>query len=294
VNPFDLRGPQFLAFYAILCALTLGTLAILRRVRESGGSRLRLTDPYLIAYLRGGPREALRMAVVSLVGRGLLGQAGTLLETVADGVERTRHALEKAILERFQRGADAGVIFGDLLLLHEVGDLRRTLERHGLLPDEALRQDRRQRLAIGLGALGAIGLVKAIVALSRGHGNLGFLLAMAVGTSLVAASLTLASRTVKGDAMLADLRTLFARLRARAHTLGREAAEEALLLAAVFGLDSLPWRWAFARELFPKAAKSGSDGSWSSSGCGSSCGSSGGSGGSCGGGCGGGCGGCGS
>jgi uncharacterized protein (TIGR04222 family) len=294
VNPFDLRGPQFLLFYGVLCALTLGALVLARRMRESHGTNLRLSDPYLIAYLRGGPTEALRLVVVSLVGRGLLEQTGPLLETVADAVQRTRHRLEQAILTRFQRVADSSVIFTDLLLMHEAGELGRTLERHGLLPDADVQRERRWRLGLALAAVLGIAAVKALVALSRGRGNVVYLILIAWLTVLAARAVTLSARTARGDAMLADLKTLFARLRSRAHELGRDAADEAVLLIAVFGLKTLPWRWAFARELFPKAAesKSGGDSSWSGSSCGSSSGSSCGS--SCGGGCGGGCGGCGS
>jgi len=92
-------------------------------------------------------------------------------------------------------------------------------------------------------------------------------------------------RTPAGDALLADLRTLFARLKERAHTLrpGGRSSEVALLMA-VFGVRALsPIGFPYARQLFPKATAS-----TSSSTCGSACGSS------CGGGgCGGGCGGCG-
>ena len=296
MNPFDLHGPQFLAFYAVLCAVTLGALVLLRRLRETDGTHMRLSDPYLIAYLRGGPKETLRLIVASLVDRGLLTSAGTLLEASSGAAEKTHHALERAILERFQRGAEASAVFGDLLLMHKATDLGRTLERHGLMADEEVRGRRRVRLRVALALLGGIALVKIFVALSRGHGNVGLLIAMAGLTLLIGVGIGHKPRTTRGDWMLADLRRLFAQLRRRAAQLGQIAHDEALLLAAVFGLGALPY-WTFARALFPKAAKSEDrDGSWSSSGCGSSCGSSSGSscGSSCGGGCGGGCGGCGS
>lgn len=297
MNPFDLQGPPFLVFYGVLTALVVGTLVVLRRLRESSGTNLRLHDPYLIAYLRGGPREALRLVVLSLVGRGLLDRTGTLLQSAADAVQRTRHRLEQAVLDRFQQVAEANVVFADLRLASVAGELGRTLERHGLVPDDDVKRDRRWRLGLAAAILGGVALVKVLVALSRGRGNVLYLALMGLIAVMAAAGVTRDPRTARGDAILADLRTLFRQLRARAHQLGREATEEALLLAAVFGFESLPWRWAFAKELFPKAARSsGSDSSWSGSGCGSSCGSSSGSscGSSCGGGCGGGCGGCGS
>ena len=57
----------------------------------------------LIAYLRGGANEALRVAMVSLVDRKLLKADGTTLKTrghvTADPV---RHPVEKALIEHFK------------------------------------------------------------------------------------------------------------------------------------------------------------------------------------------------
>jgi hypothetical protein len=91
-------------------------------------------------------------------------------------------------------------------------------------------------------------------------------------------------RTLAGEAMLADLRRLFAALQDRAGSIGTPSeAQELALVAAVFGIGALPGRGFTWEKLFrrPESASSSSCG-------GSSCGSS------CGGGCGGGCGGCGS
>ena len=107
-------------------------------------------------------------------------------------------------------------------------------------------------------------------------------------------------RLPAGTAMLADLDTLFAGLKARAGSLSLGVApQDFALLVAVFGMSALPPTFSFDR-LFQKAGRASADGG----GCGafsggSSCGSaSDGGGSSCGGGgCGGGgggCGGCGS
>ena len=73
MNPFDLRGPEFLLFYFCFSLVVIFALAILRRRAESGPApKIDLGDPYLIAYLRGGEHEALRVAVISLVDRGML------------------------------------------------------------------------------------------------------------------------------------------------------------------------------------------------------------------------------
>lgn len=73
MNPFELAGPQFLAFYATLGAGVLFAVYVLKQHAE-GGEPIRLpsTDPYLIAYLRGGATEAVRLGVAVLVDRQLL------------------------------------------------------------------------------------------------------------------------------------------------------------------------------------------------------------------------------
>src|SRR5262249_61449642 len=74
MNPFDLRGPEFLLFYLCFSLVVIIAIDFLRRRAESGASpKIDLGDPYLIAYLRGGESEAFRVAVISLVDRGILG-----------------------------------------------------------------------------------------------------------------------------------------------------------------------------------------------------------------------------
>src|SRR5689334_18545944 len=81
---FDLQGPQFLLAYAALAAGTIGGLTFLRGVLEarsgpcsrSGAPELSAhidtRDPYLVAHLRGGEQEVVRLATVLLVDRGVL------------------------------------------------------------------------------------------------------------------------------------------------------------------------------------------------------------------------------
>ena len=63
MNPFDLPGPQFLLFYIIFAGLVISGLVFWRRRAESSASapRIDLSDPYLIAYLRGGEKEVRRV-----------------------------------------------------------------------------------------------------------------------------------------------------------------------------------------------------------------------------------------
>jgi uncharacterized protein (TIGR04222 family) len=296
MNPLDMAGPQFLIFYLVLGALTIAALVIARRIREAGeGPHVNLSDPYLIAYLRGGANEALRVATVSLVDRGLLEADGTTLKTVRDAAAAgVRRPIEKAILDKFGSLGAASSVFDDSSVAASTSELERSLRQVKLLPDAATQTARLGRLFLALAVLWGVAGLKIVVALSRGRRNVGFLVVLAIVFAIVAAAVSFRRRTARGDAVLSDVRRLFEHLRSRRSSLRRGGGTaEATLLAAAFGIAALPsLEWAYAQSLYPRAARS------SSSSCGSSCGSSSScssssscGGGSCGGG---GCGGCGS
>lgn len=73
MNPFDLSGPQFLLFYTILSGFVISGLVFWRRRAEllPAPPRVDLADPYLIAYLRGGEEEVLRVAKYADPSNGL-------------------------------------------------------------------------------------------------------------------------------------------------------------------------------------------------------------------------------
>jgi hypothetical protein len=64
VNPFYLSGPQFLLFYIVFAGVVIAGVVFWRRRAELSAStpRIDLSDPYLIAYLRGGEKEVERVA----------------------------------------------------------------------------------------------------------------------------------------------------------------------------------------------------------------------------------------
>jgi uncharacterized protein (TIGR04222 family) len=206
------------------------------------------------------------------------------------------HPLERAVLGRFERAGEASTVFGDADLVAAAEPLRESLERQGLLPSAEVRIERQGRLLLALAVLVGLAGIKIVVALGRGHTNVVFLIMLAALFCMMAFGLGIRTRTVRGEMALTDLRKLFERQRGRVAHLRADARDEALLVAAVFGLAVLPSPWAYAREFFPRAAAKSATSSCgtSSSSCGSSS-SSCSSGSSCGGGgCGGGCGGCGS
>src|SRR5580692_12047314 len=71
--PFNLSGPQFILFYGAFFAVVLAALYLVRRYYESGPPPpIGAKDPYLMACLRGGPKEVACIATIGLIDRGLL------------------------------------------------------------------------------------------------------------------------------------------------------------------------------------------------------------------------------
>jgi len=286
-NPLDLRGPEFLIFYVVMGIAALAWLEYSRRRNETGDvpRKVELSDPYMIAYLRGGTNEAARVASVALIDRGLL-KVGDDDETLRSKrrVHGLEPAIEQEIADLFRSARPATDLFTDPAVRQVCEPYDQELTRLGLLPDAPTRSARRRRLAPVLALMLALATAKIYVGLTR-HRPVGFLILLTIAFTLLALKLYNPRRTGRGSALIADLRRLFARLKDRATTLqpGKSTSETALLVA-VFGLRALPKeKFPWARQIFPKASR-GSTGSGCGSSCGSSCG---------GGGCGGGCGGCG-
>ena len=71
MNPFDLRGPDFLVVYLVVFAVVMALAGLLRwYLRLPGGEpQLEVTElsPYEIAYLAGGENLAVNAAIARLV-----------------------------------------------------------------------------------------------------------------------------------------------------------------------------------------------------------------------------------
>jgi uncharacterized protein (TIGR04222 family) len=298
MNPFDLRGPAFLAFF--LCASGAGLFLLYLVSRglftdsppPSGPARRHLRDPYLLAYLRGGVREALQIVAFSLNKRRLLSSAGSsLLATKStEALRAIRNPLELALLSHYSTLTSVMDLLQNPRLKIAAENYAEPLREAGLIADDVEFNRRFPAFLVITGSLLALAVIKIYVAFQRGHTNVIFLVILTLLASGAAVAIWRRLRTRAGDRALWDQQTLFARLRGRVKRLaGDDAADEAVLVAAAFGLSALPsGAYPFASRLKRQLASSSSNSS-SSSTCGSSCGSS------CGGGgCGGGCGGCGS
>ncbi len=295
MNPFDLPGPAFLLFYIAVSVVVISGIIIARHQLESTDApRIDLSDPLFIAFLRGGHSEAMRVAAISLIDRGLLLCNGTRLETAPDAQPRSvRRPLEKALLEKFVSSDDASSMFGDPKLKSTCREYEHTLKKMRLVPDESITLLRTLIFGAAIILLGGVGFAKVIIALERGRTNIAFLIILVIVAIVIAAKLSFPRLTASGKAMLEDIKHLYSGLQGRASLLQPGGATiEPMMLAAVFGVGALAGQgFAYAHTLFPpvtplsKKVTSVSSSCSGGSSCGSSCG---------GGGCGGGCGGCGS
>jgi uncharacterized protein (TIGR04222 family) len=294
VNPFDFYGPQFLVFYIAFAIFIFIVTSIARRFvdRAAVGSAIDpaqvVSDPYLIAYLRGGASEAARVAAISLVDRDLLTVTGSKLKA-HDHVKggHAQQLLEQKILLKYKTSGEASGIFADADVRNACDSYDMKLKELGLLPNASITSARKSLYAVMAAVLAIVAGIKVMIGLSRGR-SVGFLIVLAIVAILWLRKFALPRQTSRGKAMIQDVQRLFAGLKSRIRTGPRlGATTELVMLVSVFGMNAAPaTTQAWTRQLFPQASSSSSS---SSSGCGSSssCGSS------CGGGCGGGCGGCG-
>lgn len=301
VNPFDWSGPWFLLAYLIFGLLvyySVRELLIRQELRNPHAQLSLADDPYCIAFLRGGALEAVKIAAIVLVDRGLLRADGPLLETAsADSLRFASHDIERDVLRLYLgRQGHSKELAAQADMLPSCRAYQDSLTQQELLVGPPLLRRRERITWPAHYLLLTVAAVKAVIAISRQHYNLLFLALLLAIFLLMLRGLRTQASSWSAQRLLTDLRMLFGRLNQRAARLqaGSSSADMALL-AAIFGLGALPLSvYAYVAELYPvprhsSDSSSGGTGD-SSSGGGDGGGDGGGSG--CGG-CGGG-GGCGS
>lgn len=292
MNPFDLRGPPFLAFYLALSVIGIIVLYLVQRAvifgeqrRASADARKHLRDPYLVAFLRAGARGVIHTMVFSLHQRKLLTDAGENLVATGsrDSLKAVTHPLELALLMFLSKAQTMAQIIEDARIKAAIERYAEPLRESGLLADDEELARRRPAFFVVAGVLAGLSLIKVVVAIQRGHFNIIFLALLTIFALASCYAVFRSSKTNAGRQALSDQQSLFARLKLRVSRMAAQGAtNEAVLVAATFGLDALPKAEYPMAAILHHQSKKGS--SSCSSGCGSSCG---------GGGCGGGCGGCG-
>jgi len=281
--PFKITGPWFLAIYAVFAIVVLIGLARAFRARMpvDADAPARLTDAYAVAILRGGPAEAVRVAMVSLTHRGHLALAGGRLATRPGGAGPVTHDIERAVAQHFNAASDDAPerVLRDPMVKQAVFALREDLVARGLvvLPGSPATNPKFAPSMLALALLVGVSWMR-IVSTRPPH---LFLIALTIMAGLVVLVLYGRRVTPAGRAALVHVQTLLGRSRARVDTLrGPEHAGEITLLAGAFGIG------VFGSGAFPwfDHFKSQASSSSGSSGCGSDSGSGGdGGGGGCGG-----------
>ena len=297
VNPFDWSGPWFLLAYLIFGLLVyyLARELLIRQELRNPHAQLSLADdPYRIAFLRGGALEAVKIAAIVLVDRGLLRAEGPLLETAsADSLRFASHDIERDVLRLYLgRQGHSKELAAQADMLPSCRAYQDSLTQQELLVGPPLLRRRERITWPAHYLLLTVAAVKAVIAISRQHYNLLFLALLLTIFLLMLRGLRTQATSWSAQRLLTDLRMLFGRLNLRASRLqaGSSSADMALL-AAIFGLGALPLSvYAYVAELYPVPRHSSDS---SSGGTGDSSSGGGDGGGSGCGGCGGG-GGCGS
>ena len=312
-DTWGISGPTFLAGYLIIGAtlylVALTTRHAARGAGAEGRDRLSLAftarfrrpasgakgDPYLVAYLGGGPKLAVLAGQSALRAGGRLGA-----DAPAEPAARPKWPLELAILAATDRPVPYSRLKSDRAVgaaLHALSD---ELAQARLLVSEPNRAMLRRWGLVLLG-LFALGVWRLVDGIGNGH-PVGFLvpLVLAAGVGVALWFLRLPRLTSAGREALERLRSVHSHL---APELRPDWAANGPVATAigvgVFGAHAI---WAadpaFAAELeIARAtaaggvAGSGGSSGWAFGGGGSSCGGGSGGGSSCGGGGGGGCGG---
>ncbi len=277
MNPFNLSGLEFLLFYLILCTIVIVALVHLRRAAESGGTpKINLSDPYLIAYLRGGKNETLRIATLSLIDRNLLTVNNQTVQTAENvSIDIASVPLEQSMLKIFAKGYSATSIYTSPTLDEACRSYEHRLKQDGLLPDDKTKEKRRNRLIYASIIMLGVGVARIVQSLATGHFNLLYLILMMIVAVLIARAYHSPRLTQRGKNFLEDIQTLYAHLKyAKLNPQrGSASTDQMMLGAAVFGIGALTLASTFdhAQTLFPRATENSNP---TSSSCGSSCGSS--------------------
>lgn len=296
LNPFELNGPEFLLFYLLFGLLVVFWLNYAINQFDSSypaPTALFASDPYRIAWLRAGASEALEIATLSLVDRGVLKEDNGKLQLERRfSATPMRRPIEQFIVNHFARQTRPQPPLHVFWSPPELLEIKHSLQQHGLMRSPALLA-KRIPLAVLAWALllGASGL-RLTLSAQHGHGNIAFLIILTLLFAVYSLLLML-KQTRRSKTYLKELESQFQRLKQRADSIpaGGDSNEMALL-AALFGVSMLPLATFPWRERLYPTPQAGDGGGGDGSSDGISSDSSSDSGGGCGGGsCGGGCGG---
>jgi uncharacterized protein (TIGR04222 family) len=295
-NVFDWRGPDFLIFYIILFAVTLGLALLLRSSLRRPGPiepvNIPELDGYATAFLNSGKILTVNTAIANLVRQGAVQIARNRLTGVESRPEFS-HELEQHIFAAAYGPSGNSIANVRSSAKAYVAKIAGELQELGLvLTNAQARKAILLPLMLALIAI-AIGIIKIAIGLDRGK-PVGFLVALCF-FGFIISLIALARpprRTRLGDAVLRKLQERHTGTRYLGRKVSTVSAAEFATFLGLFGMTALAGTaYSDLRKSLQPASAVNAGSSCGGSSCGGSCGSS--CGGSCGGGCGGGCGGCG-
>ncbi|AFY44144.1 TIGR04222 domain-containing membrane protein [Nostoc sp. PCC 7107] len=305
-NPVaDMYGPNFLLLYGIVI---IATLLLCGRLVQDPTKNQPLPlipaepDPYKIAYLRSQVKGIAHLVLFNLIQQGYLQVSGQTISKIPSYPDISN--LQPAEQQVFEKLSEPATAKTSLWLATEYVKPFCNTYQEQLEDEKLLYAVKWKEWNIQVGLVGAmlifgLGGYKLLIALGKGHHNVGFLIIMGVSSIIYLlwfVSQPHPSLSHLGNRYLQQLQSTFNQLRETS------IVNNNLLVLALFGVESLagtPYN-AYYKAFFPPAySTTSSRSSSSSSSCssgsgGSSCSSSScSSGSSCGSSCGGGCGGCG-
>lgn len=177
--PFNLRGPEFLLFYAGLAVVVFAVAAILRwcfRV-PSGPAVDELCDGYEIAELGGGHRGAFVAAIASLSQRNLILVKERRIIRHSDWMPDGLPLLERAILGGTLPGSKVRISTVRKAALDALASIRAGLVERGLVMGAGARANARFTPLLLALMVPVVGVAKIWVGLSR-HQPVGFLVVL--------------------------------------------------------------------------------------------------------------------
>lgn len=240
---FDLPELVFFVFYFVMNLVVVVLIRWRFRQQESRSksSQPPLIHPYEIAHLRAGPNECIRVAAFSLIHRGWLKISKGSLEA-APPVESDKppRLLETTILNRFSSSRPIFDLYNNAEIQMAGAESYDSLNRHGLVADDAILAARRPLFAIGLFLILGLAFVGIKSGFAAGALQVSLLLGLALLFLFGLWKIYRCERSGLGERVLKDLQHLGQDLKARAHEFRPEDKnDDVSLVVAVFGLSVL-------------------------------------------------------
>jgi uncharacterized protein (TIGR04222 family) len=247
-NLFNLPGPMFLILYIVLgIGVNLLLKYLFRKVESCFPAASRdCTDPYELAALRGGAKETMRIVLFSLIDRGLLKASDSAVVAKPAAHEMVMQPIEQTVVSYFQESRTVQELFSDSNIMKEGNKYSQKLADEGLRSDFSIYL---WRLIPALAALALLIWGSTDSWTQDGPGWLAWAVTIFAGWIIFTWFRRL---TGAGDEVLQRARLRFNHIKKYAKSiLPNNEANDATILAAIFGIDALPsYHFAYINTLF--------------------------------------------